>query len=106
MATSEIPLRNDLPHFSLRVQLDASVYGMEFVWNFRANAWFFSLFDAAGEPIFEGQRLVVDFPLGSRLKDARLPKGILVVTDTTGKQQDPGFEDLGSRVQLSYTPLT
>jgi hypothetical protein len=97
-----IPLRTDLPAYTMSVELDGQTYVLQFLWNFEALGWFVSLFDAAGVAIFEGQRFVVDQPLGKRIRDARMPPGVLMAYDTTGKRQDPGLEDLGTRTTLLY----
>ena len=97
-----IPLVNNVPHYSLQVELDGATYGLELQWNFREEAWYASLSDAEGEPIAAGVRLVVGFPLFGRCKDSRMPPGVFQAQDTTGGSEDPGFTDLGARVQLYY----
>lgn len=97
-----IPLQNDLPFFSMQVELENSTYGLEFRYNEASEAWFVSISTADGTPIVSGARLVVDWPLFGRYADDRLPPGILIAQDTTGARQDPGLEDLGTRTLLLY----
>jgi len=99
-----LPLRNDLPHFKFRTELDGAGYVFEFWWNDRAGAWFMSISDTDDVMILAGVRVVVDFPLAARFHDERLPPGVLVAQDTTGARQDPGLEDLGVRTVLLYFP--
>ena len=97
-----IPLRNDLVDFDFQVELDGQTYGFRFLWNFREEKWFGSIFDADGQPIVEGVKAVVDWPWLRRYQDSRMPPGVLQFMDTTGEQADPGLEDLGSRTLLLY----
>lgn len=97
-----IPLVHDRPHYTQQVELDGSTFGLELQWNFREEAWYLSLADSEGQVIVAGVKLVVGFPLMTRSKDARMPRGLFQAQDTTGGSADPGFADLGARVQLYY----
>lgn len=97
-----IPITSNVPHLDLTAQIEGTTYTLTFRWNERAASWFFTLADADGDPIFEGVRVCVDFPLGFRCKDARMPLGGFVAVDTSGKSLDPGLADLGDRVQILY----
>jgi hypothetical protein len=93
--------------FDLQATLDDVTYTLEFRWNVRLGAWFMNVLDAEGvEPSLLGVRLVVDFPLTQNIVD-RAPPGFFLALDTgsaEGEGQDPGFDDLGNRVQLWYVP--
>lgn len=97
-----IPLVNDRPHYTMQVELDGGTFTLELQWNFREEAWYLSLGDSEADPIVAGVKLVVGFPLLTRCKDSRMPRGFFQAQDTTGKNEDPGFADLGARVQLYY----
>lgn len=97
-----VPLINTLPFYTQQAQLDGAIYGLEFLWNFREEAWYFTIYDSQGDAIAAGLRVVVGFPIGTRCRDARMPPGIFQFQDTTGGDADPGFADLGARVQLYY----
>lgn len=102
MAAFTIPLRNDMPVAEFQVELDGQTFTIEQRWNFRSEQWTFSLADALGVPIFEGVGGVVDFPLGRRVQDERMPPGFLMLKDTAGQHREATFQDLGLRVQLIY----
>lgn len=102
MAVHTIPVRAGVPHFREEVELDGVTYGLEFRWNERANGWFMSLSDAEGDVLLSGIRLVIDWPLLARFKGERLPRGHLVVVDTSGAGLDPGLHDFGTQRQLLY----
>lgn len=96
-----IPLRSDAPHYSFEVELDGLQFTLTLLWNVIASAWYMYIADADGLVIVEGVRLV-EGPLTWRFKDSRLPPGLLMMTDTTGAQRDPFYEDLGKRHLLLY----
>ncbi len=97
-----IPLRNDIPDYDLQVELDGQTYGIEMHWNFRSLQWAMSLFDAEGVAVALNIGVVVDFPLARRVQRSEMPPGVFIAVDTTGQNTDPGFSDLGTRVQLLY----
>jgi hypothetical protein len=84
------------------VELEGQTYGLKLIWNFRAEAWFLSLYDADGQAIVHGIRLVTDYPLGKRFKDSRMPPGTFQIQDTSGERRDPNSADLGRRALLYY----
>lgn len=98
-----LPLRNDAALFSFDCQLDGTTYLFAFRWNERDAQWLFDLSDVDRVPIVSGVAVVVDFPLGARCADARMPPGMLVAVDTTGAHADPGETDLGARTVIVYT---
>ncbi len=102
MSAFTVPLRNDLPHYEFQVELDNATYGLELRWNFLSEAWFMSIYTSDDILVVADIRIVVDWPLGGRYADARMPPGRLIALDTTGEHQDPGLADLGTRTQLLY----
>jgi len=97
-----IPLRNDLPRFSLQAVLEGTTYTLSFYWNTRLGAWFLDVLDDGGDNVLNaGLRLVADFPLHP-YRTGRVPGGLFVAVDTSGKHEDPGLTDLGQRTQLVY----
>lgn len=103
MSAVLLPLRNDIPFFEVRVSLSAREYVLRFNWNERDSAWYMSLYDARLVAIKEGMKVVAGAVLLRTLVySTTRPPGDFVVIDTTGKDQDPGFADLGSRVVITY----
>jgi hypothetical protein len=99
----ELPLQNDIPHFSERVTLDGAAYTLEFRWNDREQSWRFSLYTSDEDPIVVGLKLLPGaLPLAWRVRDARMFPGRLLVVDTAGRDEPPGLHDLGQRVQVVY----
>ena len=90
------------PDVEYSMELEGSTYRLRFRWHERTKAWHLDLADVDGGPIAEGLRLVLLQPLlGGLHHDAR-PPGDFLCDDATGLDKDPGYEDLGTRVQLLY----
>lgn len=102
MASVALPIIAGRAWYDYRVSLSGTKYTVELRWNSRSEHWTLSLYTADGDPIVVGRRVVVGIPLFRRYRDDRLPAGTLVAVDTTDREQDPGFNDLGNRVQLVY----
>ncbi len=96
-----IPLGTD-PLFDQVTALEGVDYVLRFAFNERDQYWYLDLLDQDGDPIATSLRCVVGWPLLRRSTDGRKPPGILAFEDASGLGRDPGFEDLGTRVQLVY----
>jgi hypothetical protein len=89
-------------HIEQRTALSGRDYVLRFDWNQRDGHWFLGLYQPSGAPIITGLKLVVNWPLlGARTETLR-PPGELLVVDTRGLDEDPGFADLGVRHALIY----
>lgn len=89
-------------NFSQVTTLSGQDFVLTFQWNSREGAWYLDVADQDEVPIVTSRKITVEFPIVTRCKDPRRPLGILMAIDRSGKQQDPGFDDLGQRVQLIY----
>lgn len=88
---------------SQTLSLEGVLFTLDLRWNSRAQAWVLDLYDGGGALLAGGLRLVADAPLLERF-GARtdFPPGELIAFDTSGRGQDPGHADLGTRVPLLY----
>jgi hypothetical protein len=102
MGLHTIPLRSDLEHYSLDVSLDGATYSLSFRWNRRDLSWWMGIADSAGNEILAPRKMVVDWPLLSRLRKSTFPPGDFIVLDTANLGIDPGRDELGKRIQLVY----
>lgn len=102
MAMIEIPIDAGLYAWSQEVQLDGAQYTIAFRWNVRAQAWYWSLYDADGVSIVEGRRLVVNWPLIRNVSLTNAPPGQFYAFNTSSPGADPGLKDLGTSVRLLY----
>lgn len=98
----ELPINQEGPHFGFTTELDQVSYGCTFRWNDRDDCWRLDFADGNGDPIISGRKVLTSQSLLASSSDPRLPKGVLVAIDSGGQNLNPGFEDLGRRVQLVY----
>jgi len=101
--------RIDIPDIAAsaqEVELDNRLYRLSFRYNGRMDSWFMDIETAAGEPLLQSVRLVLNFPLqfGSDY-DERLPAGDFYALCPSGRaRQDPdrgAFVD-DNCIQLYY----
>ncbi|MDC7234971.1 MAG: hypothetical protein PQJ58_17185 [Spirochaetales bacterium] len=90
------------PEFSQKVNLGGIYYGIRIRWNTRSESWYLHLFDADGNPIITGKRLVPNYPL-TEIHTDRF-QGELIVLDTRNDLTDCciTYENLGTRFLLVY----
>jgi hypothetical protein len=101
MASVELPIDPTMPDQKFYSQLEGELFNFRVRWNDRAGMWFLSIGDAAGT-IVSGRGVILGASLLRRFTDRRLPKGDLIVIDTSGKNVDAGIDDLGTRVKIIY----
>jgi hypothetical protein len=97
-----LPTRSDLARYTFDVALDDVTFRFSFEWNDRDEGWYMSIADTNGVPLLSGRRIVLGYPLISIYRNPALPAGALVAIDTSSKDEEPGFADLGRRVKLLY----
>ncbi len=112
MAIQQLPLQSGLTDYRISVRLDSTddasgVYGFRFRWNAIDEAWYMDVADAADQPIASGIKVVLGIYLGRRFVAAHplFRDGVFVAADTSGKRQDAGLLDFGTRVTLTYVPV-
>lgn len=93
------------PHQRFATILDEVPLVLTFRWNATAGLWSVSIFD---DNLTE---LVTSLPLrlglcGLTVRDERVPAGAFFLVDTTAQYAEPTLEDLGSRVQVRWLPLS
>lgn len=98
----QVPLTPSVPAYHLETVLDDVTFVLDVRWNYRTEQWQVSISDADGAPLATGVALVLGAFLGRRTADARMPAGVLVLSDLSGAGVDAGFDDLGTRVCLYY----
>lgn len=92
-----------LPAFTETVTLDGALYRLSFAWNYRASYWSMSILDAAGAPLIQGLRIVLNLDLFRQFPGRSLPPGALYAVDPSDTITDPAFDDLSAgRVTLVY----
>ena len=105
MSVLRIPLVVDPPAYSMAVELEGTVYGIQIRYNARSAAWYMDLL-FNGAIVANAIKLVEGVNLLRRLDymkaDGRLPPGTWRVYDTSAQHRDPTRTNLGTDVVLLY----
>ncbi len=102
MAIRTLPISPSVPFQSFQVELDGVLYGFEFRWNHRAEAWVMSLLDLTGAAILTGIRLCFGGPVLPVSRSLATPPGELLLVESTTGVGDPTLDSLGAQVLLLY----
>lgn len=107
MTAQIIPVRNDVPAYTMRVDLSGVEFVLGFRFNERDSFWYMEILDATNEPIVSGIRVVLGIALLRNSVDLRRPVGELMAIDQTNSGEEcstvAGF---GDRVLLVYSDGT
>lgn len=102
MSVLTIPTRIDLGAYTFQIELDGALFRFTMQFNHREGFWYLSIADESGNDIRTGVKVIANFPLLRRVADIAAPAGELLALDTTDADADPGLEDLGATVLLTY----
>ena len=102
MALLQLPLRNDVPAFTFKTDLDGTTYTFKFRYNSRLDRWVFDIQTATGDPIISGIPVLTGTSLLKRFEDDRLPEGELFVLNKENEAASPGRNDLQENVFILY----
>lgn len=103
MATLQIPVRNDLPAYQMRVELDGELFELSFRYNLRMTRWIMDILDSEENPIVIGIPLLTNVDLFKRYKDERLPQGTMLLFEEQGLDDNAEREDLAQSHFLLYS---
>ena len=79
------------------------MYTFDVRWNtrdFNEGAWRFDMYDSDGILLVAGIKIVLNVSLGRRSAHPFFSTNSIVAIDTSLDNLDPGFDDLGTRVQV------
>ena len=91
------------PYYKGTKSLDGNQYSLIFNWNTYTEKWYMQIkglnndVDVKGIAMLTGKDLL--FPYGE------YELGTLFVIDNQGANEDPNFDDMGSRWTVEYTPF-
>lgn len=102
MALLEITTNSDSENYDFEIDLEGTVYTLEFAYNKRRDLWNMSIIDLSENILLASIPLLVDIPLTDQYVNEELPPGRFILLDETGEQRDPGRNDLGETIKLFY----
>jgi hypothetical protein len=84
-------------------ELDGREYVIRQTWNARDESHSLSFYLTDGTPLALGRKVCLGVPILRGEVDDRLPPGMLLAVDSTGKDVEPGIDELGGdRVKVLY----
>lgn len=98
-----LPIKQEGASFRFVCELEEGVsYSIGLRWNDRDGAWYMEVGDTNGVAILSGIKVVLGVLLLGHATSKLLPPGDFMAIDTTGRDQEAAFEDIGRRVQITY----
>ncbi len=89
-------------NYRFQTTIEDVPYVFDVRWNERDVAWYFDLFQSDGVSIELGIKVVLNAYLGRTSTHSLFQRGVLAAIDTSGAYAEPGFDDLGTRVEVRY----
>lgn len=91
----------DNPFYDMNVTLEGVEYRLDFAFNERERAWYFSIIASDGTELVTGIKVVCKRSLVRR-SDPRLPPGTFIAIATDGIDAPPDLTHLGGATRLMY----
>lgn len=85
-------------NYTLTCPIDDYQISFDVRWNSRDEAFYFDMYEQDDTVICLNVKVVVGIPLGRRSKHSFFDNHIITAIDTSGKGNDPDFDDLNNRV--------
>ena len=103
MTTYRVPVFLDTRYFTYTAQFEGESYRLVFGFNERTQSWYLDVADDNDIAIIQGIRVTVDYPLGGRVRDLRMPPGSFIgISLDASDNTDPLIPDLGRRYRMLY----
>lgn len=101
---TQIPVMTDVPNFIERVELEGTIYNLEFRYNERQELWHMDIRDANDVDLLVGVPLLGGLPLTSRFvgRIEGLPPGSFLCVNESGDPETPSYLSFGNGVNLFY----
>jgi len=103
MATLIIPVRSDFKAYDMQVDLEGTVYTLDFGFNTRSNRWYMSIYNQAKTNLIVGDLpILVNVPLIDQYVDEALPPGRFIALNEAQYGIEATSENFGNEVKLFY----
>lgn len=100
-----IPFNQSDSNYTLVCPLDDRQVQFYVRWNSRDQAYYFDMYDSDDSVICLNIKVVPGVSLGRRSQHEFFDTYILLGVDTTGRGQNPTFDNLGTQVIVAVTKL-
>lgn len=88
------------PNYRFSTALGDATYIFDVRWNESDSAWYFDMLEVDETPIVTGAKIVLGTYFGRRSTHPFFISNILTAVDTGADNLDPGYDDLGTRVEI------
>ena len=102
MALIRIPLRNDIPSYEFKIDLDGTTYTLGVRYNTRKDRWIMDFRTENNEPVISGTPLLNGVSLLARYQEDRLPPGELFMLNTEDENVEADRDSLTENAFLLY----
>lgn len=102
MAILRIPTRNDIPFYTLRIELEGVLYILNIRYNERMDLWAMDILNDEELPVVSGVLLLTGVPLLNNIVKEGLPPGDFFLLDRQDNDRNATRELLGDEVNLFY----
>lgn len=102
MSVLNLPVQLKTEDWDQTTELDDEVFGIQFRWQSRYEAFYTGWLDAEDARILSGSRISTGTIMSSSYFRDALPAGQIQVVGQEGNETDPGVDDLGDKVKLPY----
>lgn len=100
MSDITLPFVPSNPDYEFSTTIGESQYTFVTRWNSRDEAWYFDMYDIAGQPMAINVKIVLGTYLGRRSTHRFFSDHAIVAIDTTLEERDAGYDDLGTRIEV------
>jgi hypothetical protein len=97
-----LPFVPSIGRYRFTTVIDDVQYTFKVRWNSLDAAWYFDVLDFDGTPIVEGIKIVLGVYLARHSSHPLFTKGVMLARSLAQPHRDPGFDDLGIRVEMRY----
>lgn len=103
MSILVVPTGSD-PFYTQATTLEGATYLLTFAFSQREACWYLSIATEEGDDIYNGMKLVCNWPLTKKCADPRLFPGELLCLSNSTDLTPPGLTELGPglRCELTY----
>lgn len=100
-----IPFRPSIGVYDFNCDINARSYTFDVKWSGREKAWYFDLYDVAGNVVAINNKIVLGCFIGRRFDHVLFREGVFVAADLTRQKQEFGFDDVGTSKIVQYVPV-
>ena len=100
-----LPFLPSIGVYDFTCSINARTYLFDVRWSGYERAWYFDLYDDASNIVGLNNKIVLGAFIGRRHDHVLFREGVIIAADLSGKHQEFGFDDVGTRCIVQYVPV-